>query len=44
MDESLTLFFATDKRLKEAEELDNLRKSAEAGGIISPAAIPATTP
>lgn len=42
MAESLKVFFATDKRLKEAEELNKLRQSAGAGVPTPPA--PATTP
>jgi len=41
MSESLTLFFATDKRLKEAEELKKLRQSAESGSF---RALPPSTP
>jgi hypothetical protein len=41
MSESLTTFFATDKRLKEAEELKKLRQSAESGSF---RALPPSTP
>ena len=41
MGESLTLFFATDKRVKEAEELEKLRQSAESrAGMAEPATAP----
>jgi hypothetical protein len=46
MGESLTLFFAGDKRLREAQEIEQLRQSAEArAGAAAPASeTPAPAP
>jgi len=45
MSESLTVFFATAKRLKEAEELEKLRQSAESkAAVVPPVKPPATAP
>jgi hypothetical protein len=45
MGESLSLFFAADKRVKDAQELDKLRQSAESrAGAAAPAETPSPAP
>ena len=45
MSESLTAFYATEKRLKEAEELETLRQSAASkAAVVPPVTLPPATP